>query len=191
MVSPLGLSNSPNTVCRLRKSLYGLKQVSRQWSAKLNLELQKQGFSPSHYDPSLFIQRTDSSFTLAAVYVEDIILTSENPILIDALKCHLHTVFTIKDLGLQKFFLGIEINYLHDGITMTQHKFSQELLRESGISSCKHVVIPLLLNLKLQKANSPPFSVPQLYRRVVDKINFLTHTRPDLAFIVLSLNQFM
>lgn len=94
-------------------------------------------------------------------------------------------------MGSLKFFLGIEINYLPDGITMSQHKFTHELLRDSGLSTFKHVVTPLPLNLKLQKANSPPFSDPQLYRSLVGKLNFLTHTRPDLAFTVQTLSQYM
>lgn len=139
----------------------------------------------------MFIRGHDSSITLAAVYVDDIILTGDNPAIITDLKHHLHTVFTIKDLGHLKFYLGIEVNYLPTGITMTQHKFSQELLRDSGVSTFKHALTPLPLNLKLQKANSPPFSNPQLYRSIVGKLNFLTHTRPDLAYTVQTLSQYM
>lgn len=113
-------------------------------------------FSQSHYDSSLLIQRIGSSIILAAVYVDDIILTGDNPTVIDDLKRHLHVVFTIKDLGFLKFFLGNETNYLLDCITMSQHKFTQELLGDCGFSSFKHVVTLLPINLKLQRANSPP-----------------------------------
>lgn len=99
MVTPPGLSHSPDTVFRLRKSLYGLKQASWQWFAKLNLELRQQGFSQSQYDSSLFIRRTGTALTFAAVYVDDIILTGDDPSAIAALKQHIHDVFTIKDLG--------------------------------------------------------------------------------------------
>lgn len=154
IVLPPGLDHSPNSVCRLKKSLYNLKQASRQWFAKLNFELQIQGFSQSHYDASLFIRRIDTSITLAAVYVDGIILIGDNPSIMHDLKLHLHQVFTIKDLGPLKFFLGIEINYLPDGITMTQQKFTHELLRDSGLTDFKTVVTPLPINLKLQKPNA-------------------------------------
>ncbi|CAO2816812.1 unnamed protein product [Amaranthus hypochondriacus] len=74
---------------------------------------------------------------------------------------------------------------------MTQHKFTQELLRDSGITDFKPAVTPLPLNLKLQRDPSTPFSDPQLYRSLVGKLDFLTHTRPDLAFTVQTLSQYM
>lgn len=191
MILPPGIPNASNHVYNSKKSLYSLKQASRQWFAKLHFELLQQGFLQSKYDASLFIQRTSSSITLAVVYVNDIILTGDDPDVITTLKQHLHCVFTIKDLGHLKFFLGLEVNYLPDGITMSQYKFTQELLHDSGLTSFKLVVTPLPLNLKLQKAGSPPFSDRKFYRSIVGKLNFLTNTRPDLAYTVQTLSQYM
>lgn len=72
---PLGFPNPLNKVCKLNKSLYGLKQASRQWFAKLVEELNTQGFLQSKNDYNLFIKKTDHHITLAAVYIDDIILT--------------------------------------------------------------------------------------------------------------------
>lgn len=74
MAPPHGLQCSPNLVCRLNKSLYGLKQASRQWFAKLHFELKQQGFQQSQYDHFLFIHRSNGCITLAAMHVDDIIL---------------------------------------------------------------------------------------------------------------------
>ena len=99
MKVPEGLPNPEQQVCLLKKSLYGLKQASRQWFAKLVSELILQGFAQSKNDYSLFIKKQDHHITLAAVYVDDIILTGTDLDSITNLKHHLHTTFSIKDLG--------------------------------------------------------------------------------------------
>ncbi|CAO2815837.1 unnamed protein product [Amaranthus hypochondriacus] len=191
MVLPEGLSAPPNTVCKLRKSLYGLKQASRQWFAKLTAALLSQGFTQSKLDYSLFTHRANGSITIVAVYVDDIVVTGDAPDVISHLKDHLNKVFSIKDLGPLSFFLGLELTYSQNGIIVTQQKFSRELLRDSGIDDIVPHVTPLPLNHKLSSADSPLFSDPTLYRSLVGKLNFLTHTRPDLSFSVQALSQHM
>lgn len=119
MKMPPGIPNPTNQVCRLRKSLYGLKQASRQWFAKLLSALQSLGYTQSKNDYSLFIKRVGTHITIAAVYVDDIILTGTDQLEILALKSHLHTSFSIKDLGQLSFFLGIEVATLSTGIVLT------------------------------------------------------------------------
>ena len=85
----------------------------------------------------------------------------------------------------------MEVSYLDQGIAITQQKFATDLLRDSGISTFKKVVTPLPLNLKLHSTDAPLYSNPTHYRSLVGKLNFLTHTRPNLAFTVQTLSQFM
>lgn len=165
-----------------------MKQASRQWFAKLTLELLHQGFTQSKNDYALFIRKSSNSFTLAAVYVEDILLTGNDTSFIQRFKAHLHKVFSIKDLGRMHFFLGLDLD---EGTVLSQRKFTKELLHESGITDFKHVVTPLPVHLKLQNTNFPLFSNPTLYRSLVGKLNFLTHTRPDLSYSVQTLSQYM
>ncbi|KAL8097768.1 hypothetical protein AgCh_030767 [Apium graveolens] len=108
-----------------------------------------------------------------------------------SLKDHLHKTFSIKDLGQLSFFLGIEVGYSADGITLTQGKFTREMLLDSGISSFKIVATPLPLSLKLIADMGLPVSDPSYYRCMLGKLNFLTNTRPDLAYTVQTLSQFM
>lgn len=93
MQPPDGLNVAPHLVCKLKKSLYGLKQACRQWFAKLHLELTHQGFVQSKNDYSLFVKRTTTSITIVAVYVDDIILTG------DDFNSITNKAFSIKDLG--------------------------------------------------------------------------------------------
>ena len=192
MKIPDGLDNPSSTnVCKLKKSLYGLKQSSRQWFAKLTMELHHQGFVQSKNDYSLFIKRSSTTITIAAVYVDDIILTGNNMAVIQSLKSHLHRIFSIKDLGRLSYFLGIEVSYLPDGIVLSQRKLTTELLQRSSIHQFKKVTTPFPLNLQLHSTNSPLHTNPTQYRSLVGKLNFLTHTRPDLSFSVQALSQHM
>ena len=129
MKLPPGLTNPENKVCKLKKSIYGLKQASRQWFAKLVHELQHQGFIQSKNDYSLFIKKQGSLITMAAVYVDDIILTGIDSATVDKLKRHLDAIFGIKDLGRLHYFLGFEVTYSIDGIILSQHRFTKELLQ--------------------------------------------------------------
>ena len=191
MTVPQGVPNPSHKVCKLKKSLYGLKQASRQWFAKLVGELTSQGFYQSKNDYSLFIKRDGSHTTYAAVYVDDVILTCSYPSSIAALKHHLHTTFGIKDLGVLQYFLGIEVCYLPEGVLLSQKKFASELLTDCGLDVSKKAVTPLPVNLKLQALEGDLLSNPEAYRSLVGKLNFLTSTRPDLSFTVQSLSQFM
>lgn len=188
---PEGIPNPDNKVCRLKKSLYGLKQASRQWFAKLVQELHFQGFTQSKNDYSLFTKHNDAHFTVVAVYVDNILVTGNDSTEIHSLKAHLHKVFSIKDLGVLHYFLGIEVSYFSNGIILTQEKFTRELLADSGFTSFPKVATPLPLHLKLLAHDDNLISDPTLYWSLVGNLNFLTNTRLDLSFTVQALSQHM
>ena len=111
MKLPPGMTTSnKNHVCKLKKSLYGLKQASRQWYDKLSNALVQKGFQKSVHDYSLFTKKTAGSFIIVAVYVDDVLVTGNNQQEICDLKEFLHTTFQIKDLGQINLFLGLEFN---------------------------------------------------------------------------------
>jgi len=112
MTVPQGIPNPTNKVYRLRKSLYGLKQASRQRFQKLSSTLSSLGYQQSKHDYSLFINKSSTDIVLIAVYVDDILITGSNKLEIDHVKHHLDQCFGIKDLGTLHYFLGLEVTRL-------------------------------------------------------------------------------
>jgi len=147
-------------------------------------------FEHSVEDYSLFYKKSANSSVYVAVYVDDIVLTGTNLEEINNLKSFLHDTFKIKDLGQLHYFLGFELLYREDGVLISQRKFTTELLKEFECLSYTAVTAPLECNLKLQAAEGP-LTDPTHYRKLVGKLNFLTHTRMDIAYSVQHLSQFM
>lgn len=100
MTVPQGYNSSlpPNSVCKLNRSLYGLKQANRQWFNKLSTFLLSLGFIQSHADTSLFTFQKNQDFIALVVYVDDILLAGNNQQLIHNIKTSLDSKFSIKDL---------------------------------------------------------------------------------------------
>jgi hypothetical protein len=130
------ISPKPGQVCKLIKSLYGLKQASRQWSEKLTTFLFTQGFTQAASNHTLFIKSTSTSFIVILIYVDDIILDGTSLEVFDELKSALHKALCIKNLGQLKFFLGLEVARTSKGISLCQRKYCLELLKDVGLTSC-------------------------------------------------------
>ena len=116
------------------------------------------------------------------VYVDDIILTGTDSEEIVSLKNFLHDQFKIKDLGRLHYFLGLEILYKDDGVIISQRKFVHDLLKEFHCDNLTPMISPLDPNAKLKAHEGKLLSDPTLYRKLVGKLNFLTHTRLDIAY---------
>jgi Reverse transcriptase (RNA-dependent DNA polymerase) len=97
-------------VCRLHKSLYGLKQSPRAWYQKLRDTLLELGFVTSVSDPSLFIFQHNNNIVYLLVYVDDLVITGNNNSILHHFVQLLDTYFTIKDLDVLHYFLDIEVN---------------------------------------------------------------------------------
>nr|KYP43110.1 Retrovirus-related Pol polyprotein from transposon TNT 1-94 [Cajanus cajan] len=192
MKPPPGLIlSSPNKVCKLQKSLYGLKQVSRQWNIKLTETLKLFGFVQSKSDYSLFTKRTNIGFIAILVYVDDLIISGSDETEIMKVKRLLDKQFSIKDLGQLSYFLGLEFSRSDQGISVCQRKYALELLQDTGLLASKPCSTPMDHTTRLHHDPLDLYSDPSSYRRLVGRLIYLTHTRPDLAFAVGKLSQFM
>ena len=132
---------------------YWLRQASKQWYIKLSSTIQQLGFVQSQIDHSLFVYAKGPLFTTLLVYVDDMVITGNDPSCVAALKLVLLAKFGIKDLGSLKYFLGLEIARSNKGINLNQRKFALEILKETGMMGCKPVKSPMEQQLKLSKSS--------------------------------------
>ncbi|KAK1411971.1 hypothetical protein QVD17_32863 [Tagetes erecta] len=197
MIPPEGYYNKDETkVCKLVKSLYGLKQASRQWNEKLTITLLEIGFKQSTSDYSLFVKTDNDMICVLLVYVDDIVLTGNNLDELKRIKSWLSSKFLIKDLGKLKYFLGIEVFETDSGLVLSQRKYCLDLLAEFGILGAKPVGNPIEQNIVVtNKENSYKGDTEivdiSAYQRLIGKLIYLTLTRPDISYTVSCLSQFM
>lgn len=179
-------------VCRLKKSLYGLKQSPRAWFDRFGKVVKLQGYVQSQADHTMFYKHSsERRVAILIVYVDDIILTGDDVFELDRLKKALAREFEIKDLGPLKYFLGMEFARSKKGIFISQRKYILDLLGETGLLGCKAAETPIEPNLKLRPASPEEMVDKERYQRLVGRLIYLSHTRPDIAFAVSMVSQFM
>lgn len=149
----------PNTVCRLTKSLYGLKQANRQWFTKFTTFILSIGFIQSHADSSLFTYHKGSDTLVLLLYVDDILLAGNNSGLILEVKEQLHNTFNIKDLGPLHYYLGIEFLINSKAIVMTQRKYALDLIEFANLQHEKPAKTPLDPRIKLTYEDVIPYQI--------------------------------
>ncbi|PRQ54238.1 putative RNA-directed DNA polymerase [Rosa chinensis] len=195
MTQPPGFEDSqhPTHVCKLQKSLYGLKQAPRAWNERFASFLPSLGFKSSYADPSLFTLISGTSKAYLLLYVDDIILTGNCDKLLAEIKTSLQHEFEMKDLGPLHYFLGLEIKYLSHGLFVSQQKYARDLIHKAGLDDCHSHITPCQSGLKLLKDHGTPLSSNDAaqFRSLVGCLQYLTFTRPDIAFSVNSVCQFL
>jgi len=141
-------------------------------------------------DHSVFYQHSSVGCVYLIVY-DDIVLTRSNNHGISQLKQYLCHHFQTKDLDKLRYFLSIEVAQSNDGIVISQRKYAMDILEETGLVSSKSVDTPMDPNTKLLQNQGGPISHPEQYRRLVEKLNYLTVTHPDISFAVSVVSQFL
>ncbi|WMV51038.1 hypothetical protein MTR67_044423 [Solanum verrucosum] len=181
----------PLHVCRLNKALYGLKQAPQTWFHWFTSFLVKHGFKNSFSDNSLFIYKSASDIIILLLYVDDILITLSLSSLPKSIIKTLMSEFSMRDLGLVHFFLGISVSTCKGGYFLNQSKYIHDLLNRAGLFSSKPINTPLSPKSLIAFDKSPPFFDPSLYRSLVGGLQYLTFSRPDIAFSISQVAQFM
>jgi len=181
--------------CRVRKAIYGLKQSGRQWFKRLDRELKQLGLQPTKCDPCLYYRRTGAVITLFAVYVDDILIATNDCGKngeMDQLKQTLMKTFKMKDMRPVSYCLGIEFQQHSDGsISMCQSKYSKEILTRFNMDDCNPISTPLDGNEKLKKPDSQEDTTKYPYQSLIGSLMYLAvSTRPDISYTVSALSQF-
>ncbi|GJU89162.1 retrotransposon protein, putative, ty1-copia subclass [Tanacetum coccineum] len=111
MVQPEGFVDPkhPRKVCKLQRSIYGLKQASRSWNKRFDEEIKKFGFAQNLDEPCVYQKASGSNVTFLILYVDDIIIMGNHIPSLQSVKSYLGKCFAMKDLGEATFILGIKI----------------------------------------------------------------------------------
>lgn len=174
----------PHYVCKLRKSIYGLRQSPRAWFDKFSTFLLEFGFICTHGDPSLFVYLHGDDVIYLLLYVDDMLLTGNNEALIQKLMITLNGTFRMKDMGPVHYFLGIQVKTYAEGLFLCQEKYTKDLLETAGMAGCDSTPTPLPLQLDRVVGQDKLFDQPTYFRSLAGKLQYLTLTRPDIQFAV-------
>ncbi|XP_048491582.1 uncharacterized mitochondrial protein AtMg00810-like [Beta vulgaris subsp. vulgaris] len=176
------ISNPHNQVCRLKKSLYGLKQASKQWFEKHHSTLISQNFVQSNNDYSLFLKKEDDELTILAVYVDDMIITRTNLSTINSIKAYQDQTFSLKDLVKLNYFLGVEVTTIAASFIISQHKFTKERIEDNGLTFTKKTSTPLPTHVKLLVDEGGIYHDPPTYRSLAtDQLTLQAYNDSDWA----------
>ena len=192
MDQPLGFvaQGEIGKVCRLWKSLHGFKQSPCAWFGKFSQAIEKFGLQKSKSYHFVFYQNSSSSIILLVVYVDDIVITESDSTGISSLKSFLHSQFHTKNLRMLRYFLGVIVMQSKHEIFLSQKKYVLDLLSETGKLGAKPCNSPIAPGVHLTR-ECELFEDPERYRRLVGKLNYLTITRPDIAYPVSVVSQYM
>ena len=172
-------------VCKVQKSIYGLKRSLRTWFNIFTTFVKSQEYSQGYSDHTLFtkIFKTGKIVVLI-VYVYDIVLTGDDQTEISQLKQRMSDEFEIKDFGNLKYFLGIEVTRSKEGISVSQRKYIIDLLTETGMLGCRLADTPIKFNCKLGNSNDQVLVNKEQYQCLVSNLIYLSHTCSDISFVV-------
>ncbi|KAM6542216.1 hypothetical protein CsatB_006663 [Cannabis sativa] len=193
MSQPEGFEDpqKPDHVCKLHKSIYGLKQAPRAWYDQLKSALLSWKFENSKADSSFFILKEQQVTIMLLVYVDDIIVTGNNSEVLNSFINRLNKMFSLKDLGALHYFLGVEVFRDSTGIHLSQSKYISELLQKSKMEHLKPCATPMTAGKPLSINDGKPMENPSFYRSILGALQYLSHSRPDIAYSVNKLSQFL
>jgi hypothetical protein len=191
MCPPPEYSIPEGMVCQLRRSLYGLKQAPQAWFQRFASVVTAAGFSASAHDPALFIHVSPRGRTLLLLYVNDMIITGDDPEYIAFVKARLSDQFLMSDFGPLRYFLGIEISSTPEGFFLSQQKYIQDLLDRASLTDHRTAETPMKLNVHLVATDGEPLEDPTHYCHIVGSLIYLGVTRPDISYYVHILSQFI
>ena len=186
-------------VCKLKKSIYGLKQVSRQWYIKFNNTITSFGFKENIVDQCIYLKVSGSKFIFLILYVDDILFASSDLGLLSETKEYLSKNFHMVDMGEANYVMGIEIfrDRSRGVLGLSQKGYIDRVLEIFNMQSCSSGIAPILKSDKLSKMKCPRNNMEREqmkkipYALVVGSLMYAQAcTRPDISFAVGMLGRY-
>jgi hypothetical protein len=187
-------------VCKLKKSLYGLKQSPRMWYQKFDTYILGLGFVRSRVDHCVYSKQVGNHFIYVVLYVDDMLLVGNNMDVIKEVKSQLSSKFDMKDLGASSFILGMEIKRYRANkkLWLNQRKCVEMILQRFNMHGSKPVKVLILIGVNLSADQCPKTQeeeedlshVPHA-SQVGSLMYAMVCTRPDIAHAVGVLSRYM
>jgi hypothetical protein len=174
----------PDDVCLLSRSLYGLRQAPRAWFNCFVEHAVSIGFKQSRTDSSLFVYRNGNAMAYLLLYVDDMILSASSMELLRHFISSLQSAFAVKDMGPVHYFLGIDVKRTNSGFFLSQSSYALEVLERAGMHNCKPVTTPAETSAKPSRIDGELLKDASWYRSMAGALQYLTLTRPDIAYAV-------
>ena len=189
MKVPTATAGGEDTIVKLKKSLYGLKQSGDLWNKRIHSILEQLGFSRTYSDPCIYVRTTGKNRTYMALYVDDLLITGSSNELILQLENDIesHVTKLTRKGDIQKF-LGVEVSRDRTArtITLRQSQFIRDIIISEGLNDAKTKSTPGSSSVDLytaQRGNRDPL------RSIVGKIRYaVDHAHPEALFIASQLS---
>jgi hypothetical protein len=192
MTQPEGFVKDDKKVCKLIKSIYGLKQSPRCFFRKFSTVLKEIGMAQSQSDPCTFIGKINGCTVYIVIYVDDGLVISSNKEAMRILIKFIQQHFELTESS-PTSFVGIEIEKdpQTDALQLRQTAYLRDVIEKFGMTDCKPASVPMQLNLNLApgtEAHDGEFP----YRELIGSLLFLARTtRPDISYAISKLSQFL
>ena len=188
-------------VCLLKKSIYGLKQASRQWHKKFDDFVLRNGFERSSYDECVYIKRKKGvAVAYLLLYVDDMLVAGASKAEVQKVKDDLSLAFEMKDLGAAKRILGMNIvrNRERKEIWLNQSDYISRIIKRLRMETTKSTATPMAQHFRLTVEQAPKGEEERLemqnipYANIVGSVMYaMVGTRPDVAQAISSTSRFM
>jgi len=193
MTQPMGFvdPNNAEKVCKLQRSIYGLKQASRSWNIRFDKEIKKFDFVKCDEEPCVYKKVSGSSIIFLVLYVDDILMIGNDISLMGSVKSSLMKVFSMKDLGEATYVLGIRIyrDRSKKLIGLSQSTYVDKVLKRFSMENSKRGFLPMSHGVHLSKTQSPstPGELEDMrripYASAIGSIMYaMICTRPDVSY---------
>jgi hypothetical protein len=183
-------ANYPDYVLKLNKALYGLKQSARIWFYTLKPKLLELGFRVLNSEACLFIN--NNTRVIICLYVDDLAILAPSEVIFNNFIKSIKKDFKIKNLGIIKDYLGININFNKDFIKLSQATYINKVLNKYNLQDAKIKSTPIDSYIKLEpnKEQASKEDI-KLYQMLIGSLLYIMlGTRADIAFAVIKLARF-
>ena len=188
-------ATKPDAVCLLQRSLYGLKQSARCWNKALDDYLKEQKYVQSNADSCIYVKNVDSKMVLLSLYVDDLLIASNDLANLQREKHLLKQVFEMTDLGEVNYILGMLVkrDRVHKRLVISQELYVRDMLEKFGMAECKPIGTPLDVNVSFEPLrNDEDTYDKERYQSAIGSLLYVSMgTRPDISQAVGAFSHFV